>query len=185
MHVYNYVFVQGTNHASLKFLHTIEPKIRGMMQVPRLQWPSVRSNDTACTSVSHSVTLRLSVSAVCFNAICRCRLPIRLAVYLQHQTVDPVCIWRLMCYSVYASEWCHSGALCQGGEPRCHHQIFFFFNSRLVPFSCHWTPSCLGFFFFFPRECMHKSWPRRMRCECKHRYALMHIRWRGKKDATL
>lgn len=92
LHVHNYVFVHGTNHASLKFLHTIEPKLRVMMQVRRLRWPSVQSNDTACTSVSHSVTLRLSVSAVCFNAICRCSLPIRLAVYLQHQTVDPVCI---------------------------------------------------------------------------------------------
>lgn len=37
MHVYNYVFIHGTNHASLKFLHTIEPKLQGMMQVPRLQ----------------------------------------------------------------------------------------------------------------------------------------------------
>lgn len=92
MHVYNYVFVHSTNHASLKFLHTIEPKLWGMMLVRWLQWPSVPSNDTACTSVSHSVTLRLSVCAVCFNAICRCSLPIRLAVYLQHQTVDPVCI---------------------------------------------------------------------------------------------
>lgn len=47
-----------------------------------------------------------------------------LAVYLQYQTVYPVCIRQLTCYFVRVSEWCHSGAVCQGRKPRCHQLVF-------------------------------------------------------------
>lgn len=180
MHVYNYVFVHGTNHASLKFLHSIEPNLRGMMQVRRCRWcgamtQHVRLSVTLwpCACLSLLCALTLSVAAACpsvWTSICSIRQSI-LFVF------DGWCVILSTRLSDVIQVHC-ARAECPGVIIR----FFFFFNSRLVPFSCHWTPSRLGFFF---RECMHKPPPRRMQCERKHRYVLMHIRWRGEKDATL
>ena len=84
-------------------------------------WP-VSCSDTACLSVRLSACLwpcpsvclllhYLSLQAGC-PLFC-------LVVYLQYQTVDPVCVWQMMFYFVCVCEWCHSGVVCQGRKPRC------------------------------------------------------------------
>lgn len=115
------------HHVSLEFRHIVPLSQPVSVPLCLEQWHSM----SLCLSVRHSLTLRLSVclSALTLSVIAGC-VPICLAIYLQYQTVYPVCIWQLMCYFVFASEWCHSGAVCQGRKPRCHHLLFFF----ILPF---------------------------------------------------
>lgn len=106
---YIYMVKYGTHHASLKSLHIVKLMlwVKHIMQVTQSQCPSVPSSDTACMSVSHSLTLRLSVSlsALTLSVIAGC-VPAYLSGHLfavsdsrscLYLTVDDVlfclCVW--------------------------------------------------------------------------------------------
>lgn len=85
-----------------------------------------------CQPFFDLVPVRLSA---CFNTICHCRLCACLSVCSSicsiRQSIPLV--FDSWCVILSVSEWCHSGAVCQGRKPRCHHQLFSHLPYLLSP----------------------------------------------------
>lgn len=123
-----------------------------------------------CQPFFDLVPVRLSV---CFNTICHCRLCACLSVCSSicsiRQSIPLV--FDSWCVILSVSEWCHSGAVCQGRKPRCHHQLFFLTS----PLFCHPTPSSLG---SLRMHVLYMCMLKNMHLENGYRYAHVHAyRW--------